>query len=263
MYQEERLLKILGYLKEHHSISVVDICSLLGISRDTARRDIVKLVQEGVVIRTHGGVAMPQLKREIATYQDRLIEESDRKRVIGKAAAELIHDRETILLDVSTTVQCLAEHMRAAELMAITHSIDIVGILSGREDLQVYVLGGYLHARDRRLYGPSVIDKLKEVRADKAFIGASAIHSDGLYYPHEDDVSVKKEMALRSDQVIVLADFTKFNRKSVYRLDFDRVDILVTDQAIPAEIHEVLDQKNITVIECDRSLNEEENQHGV
>ncbi|MFF2888325.1 DeoR/GlpR family DNA-binding transcription regulator [Paenibacillus sp. NPDC057967] len=262
MYQEERLLKILGYLKEHHAISVMDICALLDISRDTARRDIVKLVKEGVVIRTHGGVALPQLKREIATYQDRLIEESDRKRLIGKAAAELIHNGETVILDVSTTVQCLAEQLKAAELIAITHSIDIVSILSGREDMQVYVLGGYLHARDRRLYGPSVLDKLKEIRADKAFIGASAIHNDGLYYPHEDDVSLKKEMARRSDQVIVVADFTKFNRKSVYRLDFDCIDILVTDQAVPAEIHEVLDQKNITVIECNGNLNEEENQHG-
>ncbi|RJX40567.1 DeoR/GlpR transcriptional regulator [Paenibacillus pinisoli] len=262
MYQEERLLKILGYLKEHHAISVMDICSLLGISRDTARRDIVKLVQQGVVIRTHGGVALPQLKKELATYQDRLIAESDRKRIIGETAAELIHDGETVILDVSTTVQCLAEHMKASELMAITHSIDIVSILSGREDLQVYVLGGYLHARDRRLYGPSVIDKLKEVRADKTFIGAAAIQSDGLYYPHEDDVSVKKEMARRSDQVIVVADFTKFTRKSVYRLDFDWIDIIVTDQSIPAEYQELFDQQNIAVIECDGGATKEEKQHG-
>ncbi|WP_307449959.1 hypothetical protein [Paenibacillus sp. V4I3] len=134
----------------------------------------------------------------------------------------------------------------------------MVGILSGREDLQVYVLGGYLHTKNRLLYGPSVIDKLRELRADKAFIGATAIQTDGLYFPYEDDVSVKKEMARRSDQVIVVADYTKFTSKSVYRLDFDFVDILITDQEVPNEIREVLHNKNIAIIQCEEKDKYEE-----
>ncbi|WP_205516805.1 DeoR/GlpR family DNA-binding transcription regulator [Paenibacillus sp. SYP-B3998] len=253
MYQEERLLKILGYLNEHHAMSVLDICAQLEVSRDTARRDIVRLVQEGVVIRTHGGVALPQLQKEIASYQERLIDETDSKRKIGKLAAMLIQDHETVILDVSTTVQAVAERISAKQITAVTHSIDIVGILSGREDLQVYVLGGYLHAKNRLLYGPSVIDKLRELRADKAFIGATAIQADGLYFPYEDDAHVKKEIARRSDQVIVVADFTKFMSRSVYRLDFDFVDILITDQEVPSEIREVLDQKNIAIVQCEQN----------
>lgn len=251
MYQEERLLNILAYLNQHHAMSVNDICTQFNVSRDTARRDIVSLVQEGVVIRTHGGVALPALQKEIASYQERLIDETDSKIMIGKQAAKLIKDYETVILDVSTTVQAVAEHISAKHITAVTHSIDIVGILSGREDLQVYMLGGYLHAKKRLLYGPSVIEKLSEMRADKAFIGASAIGPDGLYFPDEEDVRVKKEMARRSDQTIVVADFTKFSSKSVYRLDFDFVDILITDQEVPHEIREVLDQKNITIVQCE------------
>ncbi|URN93589.1 MAG: DeoR/GlpR family DNA-binding transcription regulator [Candidatus Pristimantibacillus lignocellulolyticus] len=263
MYQEDRLLKILDYINKHHSMSVMDICSLLHVSRDTARRDIVKLVQEGGVIRTHGGVALPQLQKEILTYRERLIDETDSKRKIGKLAAKLVRDRETVILDVSTTVLFVAEQISAKNIMAITHSIDIVGILSGREDLQVYVLGGYLNTKSRLLFGPSVIDKLKELRADKAFIGATAIRADGLYFPYEDDVSVKKEMARRSDQVIVVADFTKFTSKSAYRLDFDFVDILITDQEVPIEIREVLHNKNITIIQYEeKDKYEEEHSDG-
>jgi DeoR/GlpR family transcriptional regulator of sugar metabolism len=260
IYQEQRLLKILDYLNEHHTMSVMDICNLLGVSRDTARRDIVRLVQEGVVIRTHGGVASPKLQKRIASYEDRLIDETDSKRKIGTLAAKLIQDRETVILDVSTTVQAVAEQIAAKNITAVTHSIDIVSILSGRADLQVYVLGGYLHAKNRLLYGPSVIEKLREMRADKAFIGATAIQADGLYYPFEEDAHVKKEMARRSDQVIVVADFTKFTNKSVYRLDFDFVDILITDQEVPVEIEEVLDRKNITIIRCEEN-NKLEGEH--
>lgn len=252
-------MKILEYLKEHQTMSVMDICTHLGVSRDTARRDIVKLVQEGVVNRTHGGVASPQLQKELASYQERLIDETDSKINIGLVAAKLIHDHETVILDVSTTVQAMAEQISAKNITAITQSIDIVRILSDRDDLQVYVLGGYLHVKNRLLYGPSVIEKLREMRADKVFIGATAIQSDGLYYPFEEDAHIKKEMARRSDQVIAVADFTKFKNKSVYRLDFDYIDILITDQEVPSEIEEILDQKNITVIcsEMNNKLEEE------
>lgn len=63
MFQEERLLKILEYLKQHQSMSVQEICTQFDVSRDTARRDIVRLVQEGVVIRTHGGYRYLSYKR--------------------------------------------------------------------------------------------------------------------------------------------------------------------------------------------------------
>nr|WP_223285565.1 DeoR/GlpR family DNA-binding transcription regulator [Paenibacillus sp. PL91] len=249
------MLKILEYLKQHQSMSVMDICTQFDVSRDTARRDIVRLVQEGVVIRTHGGLSLPELQKEILSYQDRLIDESESKKRIGKSGAKLIQDHETVILDVSTTVQFVAEQISAKHITVVTHSIDNVATLSNREDLQIYVLGGYLNVKHRLLYGSSIIDKLSEIRADKAFIGAAAIRTDGLYYPYEEDARVKREMARRSDQVIVVADHTKFVGKSFYRLDFDFVDIIITNQEIPSEIREVLDQKNITVIEC-----EEENE---
>ncbi|MFW5434847.1 DeoR/GlpR family DNA-binding transcription regulator [Paenibacillus apiarius] len=250
MYQEERLLKILEYLSKHQSMSVADICSLFQVSRDTARRDIVKLVQEGVVMRTHGGVALPELQKELSSYHERLIDEPDSKISIGKLGAKLIQDQETVFLDVSSTVQFVAEQIQAKQITAVTHSIDNVGVLSNRDDLQIYVLGGYLHVKNRLLYGPSVIDKISEIRADKAFIGATAIQSDGLYYPYEEDARVKREMARRSNQVILVADHTKFTAKSRFRVDFDCVDIIITDRDIPVEIKDVIDRKNITVIDC-------------
>lgn len=71
-------------------------------------------------------------------------------------------------------------------------------------------------------------------------------------------LTVKKEMARRSDQVIVVADSTKFTNKSVYRLDFDFVDILITDQEVPFAIREVLHTKNITLIQCEEKDKYEE-----
>ncbi|WP_265333510.1 DeoR/GlpR family DNA-binding transcription regulator [Paenibacillus guangzhouensis] len=231
-------------------MSVADICTHYHVSRDTARRDIVRLVQEGVVVRTHGGVALPELQKELSSYQDRMIEESDSKQRIGRQGAMLIRDHETVYMDVSTTVQFVAQHVEARGITVVTHSIDNVGILSKRDDLSIYVLGGYLHTQNRLLYGPSVIDKISDIRADKAFIGTTSIQPDGFYYPYEEDVRVKKEMAKQSDQVILVADHTKFGAKSRFKLDFDYVDIIVTDQPLKEELREILDHRNITIIEC-------------
>ncbi|WP_374019273.1 DeoR/GlpR family DNA-binding transcription regulator [Paenibacillus thiaminolyticus] len=249
LFQEERLLKIMDYLQRHRTMSVKDICAMFDVSRDTARRDIVRLIQDGTAIRTHGGVALPELQKELTSYQERRISHPDNKRSIGEAAAKLVHDHETIILDVSTTVQCVAEQMTAQHITAVTHSIDNAGVLSSREDVQIYVLGGYLNAKHRFLYGPSIVDKLKDIRADKAIIGASAIGKDGLYYPYEEDVRVKQEMARRSDQVIVVADFTKFSENSLFRLGFEYVDVLITDQAIPEEFQDVFERHEIAVIQ--------------
>lgn len=85
MYQEERLISIIDYLKEHKRISVDQICSLLHVSRDTARRDLVKLKERGVIIRTRGGAILPTNHDEIKDYSGRLNIVSEEKNMIGKA----------------------------------------------------------------------------------------------------------------------------------------------------------------------------------
>ncbi|MBP1996566.1 DeoR/GlpR family DNA-binding transcription regulator [Paenibacillus eucommiae] len=258
MFQEERLLYIMEHLNKHQSMSVADICQKTGVSRDTARRDIVRLEEQGVVVRTHGGVALPRLHKELATYQDRLIDAFDAKQCIGRIAAGLIRDGETVMLDVSTTVRAVAEQLTAKGVTIVTHSIDNVSALSDREDLQIYLLGGYLNTKNRLLYGPSVLEKIAEIRADKAIIGASAILPDGLYYPFEEDASVKKEMARRVDQVIVVADSTKFRNVSRFRLALDWVDVLITDKDIPEETRKELERQHVEILICDTTTEKED-----
>ncbi|NYC47757.1 DeoR/GlpR family transcriptional regulator of sugar metabolism [Clostridium beijerinckii] len=60
------------------------------ISRDTARRDIVRLVDEGVAIRTHGGIAVPSIRTEIKDYKSRLSINSEEKIKLGEYAAKYV-----------------------------------------------------------------------------------------------------------------------------------------------------------------------------
>ena len=84
MYQEERLVAILEFLEKNNRISVEQICSLFDISRDTARRDLVKLEEEKKILRTRGGAILPSIHNDIQNYSNRLKIVSDEKKRLEK-----------------------------------------------------------------------------------------------------------------------------------------------------------------------------------
>ncbi len=148
MYQEERLKKILEYLDCSNNLSVHEICKMFDISRDTARRDIVKLVEEGTVMRTHGGITLPGLINTIRDYRQRLEAHSEEKRKISEKALMSIKDNEHYFFDVSTTVSYLAKELNK-NVTVFTHSLDNIEILSENKDVTVHCIGGCLNKENR------------------------------------------------------------------------------------------------------------------
>lgn len=249
MYQEERLTAIFKYMKEHKSISVQEICDLYGVSRDTARRDIVKMEEQGIIIRTRGGAILPTLMKDIRNYEERLHLQSNEKREIGRLASSLIKDGDYIILDASTTVQFAAEALSSKGNVVVTNSIDIADVLAEKEDTSVHLLGGKLHPKHRYLYGARTRSMLSDYRVDKLFLGACGITSEGIFTDDEEDGDIKKEMMKRADQVIVLANHSKFGKKYFYRVGcLEDIDIIVTDQQADIEMRELLEQHQIELI---------------
>ena len=111
MYQKERLLKILECLNISNHVSVHDICKMFDISRDTARRDIVRLVEEGTAVRTHGGITLPGFNEIIQSYRERLGSHSPGKKDIAEKALTSINEQGHYFFDVSTTVSYLAKKL--------------------------------------------------------------------------------------------------------------------------------------------------------
>ncbi|WP_373231434.1 DeoR/GlpR family DNA-binding transcription regulator [Cohnella sp.] len=248
MFQEERLLKILENLNVRKEMSVHDICKEFEVSRDTARRDIVKLVEEGAAMRTHGGITLPTLRDTIRDYRQRLKAHSEEKMLIGQRALSFIQEGKQYFFDVSTTVRFLAEFINH-DIQVYTHSLDIAEILSDKDKVFVYLSGGSLHKENRFLFDAESLNQLKSVRFDTAFIGAAAIMKDGIYYENKEDAIIKKTVAGQSNTVILLADIHKFQLDSYHKgLGFQQVDILITDQIPPEPFQDILNSNNIQVI---------------
>ncbi|WP_026573688.1 DeoR/GlpR family DNA-binding transcription regulator [Bacillus sp. UNC438CL73TsuS30] len=252
MYQEERLLSIMDFLKENNRISVDQICSLFDVSRDTARRDLVRLEEEKAILRTRGGAILPSVHDEVKNYTKRLKTVSEEKKKIGKMAASLIYPNDRVILDASTTVQACAEQIESIECTIITNSINQAEVLSSNPQINIQLLGGTLQKEHRFLYGSSVVEKLSEYHVDKVYIGVVGISENGLTIAHEEDGVVKRKMIQQAKQVIVLADHTKLGITDFFRFaDLQDIDLLITDKTPAKEFRELLSKNNVEILTAD------------
>ncbi len=249
MYQEERLIAIMEQLKAQKRISVDEICQLFSISRDTARRDLVILEEQGTIIRTRGGALLPQLKEQIKSYNQRLETFSQEKRKIGQVGASLIRTGDHILLDASTTVQACAESITTS-CTVVTNSIHQATLLAANQSsIQVHLLGGMLEKDHFFLYGPSVTNALTHFYVDRVFLGVIGISEHGFTVGHEDDGVVMKKMIQQAKQAVILADASKFNQTGFYRFaGFEEIDILITNEEPPCDLKEQLTNHNVELM---------------
>jgi DeoR/GlpR family transcriptional regulator of sugar metabolism len=203
----------------------------------------------GMIIRTHGGAILPTVPKDVYEYKERMNRESEGKRHIGRHAASLIHKGDYVIMDASTTVQIAAEHVSAERVEIVTNSIDIADTLSAKDKVKIHLLGGELHKEHRFLYGPSTIAKLADYHVDKLFLGACRITEDGLSYPYEDEGALKREMIRRTDQVIVLADHTKFGTRMFYKVaGLDSIDLIITDKYPNQKFMDTLHRNNVEIV---------------
>ncbi|WP_141430554.1 DeoR/GlpR family DNA-binding transcription regulator [Bacillus sp. 03113] len=248
MFQEERLLKILEYLNERQSMSVNEICERFQVSRDTARRDIVKLVDQGAAIRTHGGISLPALTEKILAYRERVQSYSDAKMSIGKKASSFLQENQLYYFDVSTTVSCLTEHVDK-KINIFTHSLDIAEALSNRSDTDVFLIGGSLNRKNRFFFDMENVKKLDQVHFDCAFFGAAAVMEDGIYFEDKEDAYTKSVVVRNASKIVILADGQKFKKVSHFKaIEWKEIDVIITNETPPELFLDIMKKYQIQLI---------------
>ncbi|MBC1367185.1 DeoR/GlpR transcriptional regulator [Listeria innocua] len=248
MNQKERIVEALKLLENQKTISQEELMRIFSISKDTARRDILKLVESGLAERYPGGVSLPILKPQIESYTSRLVKQSEQKQAIASAAGKVLKDHMTIYLDVSTTVHFLASDLEQNDLLVVTNSMDNAIAASQNEANKVYLLGGFFNFHSRILSGEPVLGQLKQFNFDIAFIGGAGLTDEGIFYSELTDVYLKQEIIRNSEKVYLLIDHTKVNTKTAFKLDFSGIDAVITDEPLPKELMQNLISKEVEVI---------------
>lgn len=247
----DRQLQILQLVETHQRLSVAEICARFAVSEATARRDLESLAESGRLRRVHGGaIALPQSAPELPMLE-RQDEQPGEKARIGRAAAALVADGETVFLGSGTTVLEVARALRArSSLTVITNSLPVVNTFAGLDSINLIALGGVLRDSELSFIGHLTEQALAEVHADKVILGTFAISPEhGLTHDYLPETMTDRAILKAGRQVIVVADHTKAGRQATALLaPIESLHILVTDSNAPREFIDALQARRIQVV---------------
>jgi DeoR family fructose operon transcriptional repressor len=211
----------------------------LNVSNSTVRRDVEILEQRGLVNRTHGGVIWIGDKNGSPrpyAFDQRTGFRADAKRQIAKAARELIQSGQTVLIDGGTTTFYLAQELLGLQIQLVTNSLPIATLFANDENVELIVTGGLMYPRYGVLLGPMAEHMLSTIHPKSMFLSVAGIHDGELYNQNLLLVEAEKRMMEQAQEVILLADSSKFGQQALVRLcPLSDVDIIVTDPEISPE----------------------------
>jgi DeoR/GlpR family transcriptional regulator of sugar metabolism len=244
-------MKILEWLQEEGSARVRDLSAAFGVSEVTVRQDLERLEQDGFVTRDHGGAYLKSLPQQVQTLSLHHLVNMDAKRKIGKVAAGLVRDHETIILDAGSTTTEVANHLVGREgLTVITSALNIALTLGAIPSFSVHMPGGQFKAPTLSLSGDKAADYFADVYAGKLFLATAGVALDtGLTYPSFADLHLKQAMIRAASRVYLVADSTKINRASFTRLGaLEVIHSFITDDGIRDEDAKAFEARGIEII---------------
>jgi DeoR/GlpR family transcriptional regulator of sugar metabolism len=228
---------VLVLLREQTTASISEIATRFDVSEMTIRRDIQKLADTGQAIRIPGGVRIERSFGGEKGFHERLQRMADAKRAIGKAAADLVRNGESITIDSGTTTLFIARHLRQhRDVVVFTFSLAVLEELAGCDSMRVELTGGAYRRSSHDLIGKAVDDSLSTVSADKVFFGAASLsfRKGVMVYDRE----APRSLLDAGRERILVIDSSKIGQEALYGFcRIERCDLIVTDRGIrPADL---------------------------
>jgi DeoR/GlpR family transcriptional regulator of sugar metabolism len=247
----DRIEQIKKYIEQNERVEVAEISQLFQVSIATARRDLDQLAEIGDIERIHGGARLVKKPPPEPPVRLRRSEQSEEKRNIARATAALIQDGETILMAGGTTVFEVANQLKERKnITVITHSLLVIEALANNRDIHLVTLGGFFRHDEMLSYGHITEETLSQLYVDKVIFGVRAISLErGLTIDFLPELSTDRLILHKGKEVIVVADYTKFNCESTSLVGpLASIHKIVTDAKAPTGTVEALRGMGITVV---------------
>lgn len=249
MLAAERRQNITAMAQKDKRVLVAELSQIFNVTEETIRRDLEKLEKEGVLTRTYGGAITTGHTNEDLPFATRNATNSAIKKEIAEKALNYIEDGDTLMVDPSSTsVELLKRLQNRKNLTVITSSILILHELI---DSGIHVLstGGSLRGNSMSLVGTAAQDTVRKYNVDKVILSCKALSPEkGIMDSNEPECELKRTMIRQAKKVILLADHTKFDKTAFVQLmDFEDVDLLVTDQKPPGPWLDILHKNGVEV----------------
>ena len=249
MAADERRAGLLEVIRRRSFATLPDLAMELGVSESTIRRDLDFFETSGTAKRTHGGVFYTGPSPTLQHFELRQNQHWRQKRQIAEAASRLIQDGETVLLDGGSTTYELARLLVGRPLQMVTNSLPVANLFTSSDSTDLVLIGGYLHGRTGVFVGPFANQMLRNLNVQRAFLSVAGATEKGFYNSNLLLVETERQMMTSADEVIILADSTKFGRSSLSRLaELDSVHTVVVNDGIDDSWHTRLSEAGVHVV---------------
>jgi DeoR family transcriptional regulator of aga operon len=232
--KEERRRLIRALIDTQSQSSVADLARRFKVSEVTIRSDLAALADIGALVRVHGGALPPGEGDELPITVKQTLYHAEKVR-IATAAAGLIRDGETVILDSGTTTAEIARQIRGLKfrtLNVITNALNIAVLLANAHHVNLIIPGGVLRRKSWSLSGPSAERALGDLQADRLFLGVDSLDPEvGLMTPYVLEARLNAMMIHIARQTVAVTDSSKLFRRNLSVIaPVEQVHLLITDR---------------------------------
>lgn len=257
MKPKERQLAILDYLHSYGKTSVEQLAEYFATTGTTIRKDLTALEKERKVLRTYGSVVLMEAEKasdiELPMTNKTHINLLQKKK-IAQAAVKLLKDGDSIIIDSGSTVLQMIPHLvELNDLTIMTNSLHIMNSLAALEkEHELLMCGGTFRSRSASLHGILAESTFEKFSFDKLFIGTDGFDLELGLTTFNEVHGVSKAMTNAARQIIVLADSSKFGRRSPNIVcPLEKIDVVISDNLLDDKTRQALSDKGISVIIAD------------
>jgi DeoR family ulaG and ulaABCDEF operon transcriptional repressor len=253
MHEAERHRIIVSAVQDRPVVTVVDLCTLTGVSEATIRRDIATLHMQKKLRRVRGGaeaIAPPQFVglagRTFEVNQTLRIKE---KQAIARAAVDLCEDGDPIIINGGTTTFQMVHPLATRRMQVFTNSFPIAEHLLKHSKNTIMLSGGAIYREQNIILSPFENDVTRNFYARRMFMGAQGLGPLGLMEADPLLIQAEQKLIGQADELVVLIDSSKFaQRSSLVLCPLSRIDTVITDDGISDKAAKMLEAADVTLI---------------
>ena len=262
MHSAEREKLILECLGQRGFISFQDLEKRMEASPATIRRDLERLVTAGLITRVRGGAQLSERGKKATgggpahqghlmgvPFHENIHRRRSQKEAIGRAAAKLCTAGEGIMIDGGSTTLQMCAHLAGLNLQVLTNSLHIVSALLNQQGTRLLVPAGQVFPEQNIILSAAGDEVMPRFHAPKLFMGAASLGPAGLMQADIILVTAERRLIDRADEIIVLADSSKFDGPSGHvACRLEEIDTVVTDRDISPQHTKMLEKAGVRVV---------------
>jgi DeoR/GlpR family transcriptional regulator of sugar metabolism len=257
MLVEERRNRLLELVRLRRFASLPELAEELQVSESTVRRDLEHLEVEGTARRIHGGVLYSGSSPKLPHFEVRQPANWEQKRAIAERAVELIEDGDTVLLDGGSTTYEVGRLLVGRALHVVTNSLPVASLFASDTVSDLVLIGGNICPRTGVAQGPLADAMLVTLRVRRTILSVAGVNEEGFFNNNLLLGQTERAMMEIADEVIVVADSSKFGRQSLARVcALGGVDHVVVDTRLDEAWRKRLADAGVNVLLAEVSQRE-------